>query len=89
MQLNAITSTRRRAWATTVLSDYTGLSTTDLVRETAELHRDLELTEGVGFSPAAALGLRHVLLEQLVAIDHEHERRLGHATQLPRPEVIQ
>lgn len=55
------------------IGDYAGFSPAELLRESAELH--VTLAESHRFGRAAALGIRQIVLDRLISIDREHERR--------------
>jgi hypothetical protein len=57
------------------LREYHAFTTTDLLHEVAELHRDLDVIEQGGFGRLAHRGVRAVIVAQLQAIDSEFQRR--------------
>lgn len=62
---------RRTALA---IGDYTGYSLGELIQEAAGLHQTLATCHQ--FGRVAELGVRHLVIERLLALDAEQERRL-------------
>ncbi len=54
-------------------ADYTGFTASELIHEASQLHTMLGDCDQ--FGRAASLGIRHVVLDRLLAIDAEHVRR--------------